>query len=141
MTTTDSDRLLADGIPVTLADGVHHLRFTMRGLKVLEDRFDGIDNVTEFLAGKASRRFGPLTDMLAAALAHEGMTHDAVEEAADPARYNEYLSALVDALDVAFPAARNDSSPKAEAPTGSNGAASTTSQPSGSVAAIPTSGQ
>lgn len=141
--TTDADRLAADGIPITLADGIHHLRFTMRGLKMLEDSFDGIDNVTKFLAGTNRRRFGPLADMLAAGLVHDGITADAVLDLAPPQRYTEYLSAAIDALDVAFPSPAEEEAeprPKDPATNGSTGEASTTSPPSSSAAAMATSG-
>lgn len=134
--TTDSDRVFADGIPIVLADGTHHLRYGMRGLKVLEDSFDGLDNLTRFLLGNAERRFGPLVDALAAGLVHEGLTTDALLDLAEPQRYKEYLDAVGEALDVAFPPPTGDAGPKEAGPSGSTGPTSTTSAPPSSV--VPT---
>lgn len=137
---TDSDRLAADGIPIDLADGTHYLRYTMRGLKVLEDRFDGMDGVTEFLTGRSKKRFAPLADMLAAGLAHEGVDPAVLDDLIEPARYGVYFDAAVAALNIAFPSATSDAPPKETAQAGSTGEPFTTSPPSGSGAPTPSSG-
>lgn len=142
---TDADRLLADGIPVTFSDGVHHLRFTMRSLKMLEDTFGGVEAVGTYLAGvvdgSATKRVGPLMDLLAAGLAHEHLTSDEVLDLAESFRFHAYLEACIDGINLAFPAASEDDQ-AGEAPAGesSTGAASTSSPPSAMAAATATSG-
>lgn len=138
---SDAQRLAHDGIPITLADGQpHRLYYGTRGLILLEESFDGLDNVTQFLRGEATRRFRPMHDMLVAGLVHEGLSADAVLDLAEPPRYKEYLTAVAEALDLAFPAPSEELGPKDPVPNGSTGEASTTSPPSVSDAAMTSSG-
>lgn len=144
---TESDHLLADGIPVAFADGIHYLRFPMRALKQLEDSFNGdLDNVLGFFAEPNDHFVGRLTTILAIGLAHEGYDLDKVLDEAIGAKMAEYNEAALAAFLLALPPAAGDDEEgdsgegKAGGPSGSTGPGSITPPPSGLAAAMTSSG-
>lgn len=138
---SEADRLAADGSPITLADGTHHLRYGMRGIKMLQDSFGSLKAVNEYLRAEGEPRIAPLMDLLAAGLHRDGITADALLDLADSRQIQVYLDAAVDALSESLPSSAevDDADPKASV-TPSPGSSSTTSPPSALVGATSSSG-
>lgn len=138
---TESDRILAAGVPLTLAGGrAVTLRYTMRSLKELEDHFgslgDAIDGLNATRVGvggepPTNRRYISTTvPFLAAGLAHEGITEKALYDDGLLDLHElktGYFSAVAEALDQAFPAPGSPG--KDEAAEESSGDGSTTPPP------------
>lgn len=127
--TTDSDRILAAGVPLTLADGREvRVRYSMRSLKEMEDRYGSLEEplrlVHGLFSGTTKRQVTTLVPMLAFGLLHEdGLTEDALYDLTEPKRRAEYLGIVSDAIGEALPA---PGKAEAEAETPSHGDASTT---------------
>lgn len=136
MPTSESDRILAAGAPVTLADGrVLHLRYTFRALKVIEDRYGSLDGTVKAMGmddqGRVhGRYFTTIIDMLYAGLLHTGISEDELYELADPARVEEYDEAVNVALAQALARPGGKEGPTTGSPNGSPGQTSTTPPPS-----------
>jgi hypothetical protein len=130
MPATESDRLLAAGVEVPLADGrTVALRYSLRSLKAFEDTFGSIGGALEALnglfTGANEKKIGTIVPALAAGLIHLGISEDALYDGLAKAdEMPVYLNAINEALDQAFPPA---TAGKAEAPADvSSGGASTT---------------
>lgn len=149
---SESDRILAAGVPLTLAGGrAVTLRYTMRSLKVLEDHFGSLNEAVDQLnATRLGENGEPPTNrkyisttvpFLAAGLAHEGITATALYDD-DLLDLHEmktgYFTAISEALDQAFPTPASPG--KDEAAKESSGDGSTTPPP-GSGAATTSSGE
>ncbi|MGH7686375.1 MAG: hypothetical protein ACREN2_06120 [Candidatus Dormibacteria bacterium] len=130
MTNTDTDRLLGEGIPITLAGHSFHARFTPRALMGLEQRYGSIVQ-----AGQMLQRLSPGADdpaplyenvyyLLSLALRHETVptpgrdttspvTLDWLLDNTDTTRVLEYVQAVSAALIQALPAGaqRKDGDP------------------------------
>lgn len=142
---TDSDRLAAEGVPITLAGGrVVHLRYSMRALKAFEDTFGSVEAAQERLVGlftgQNAKTIGTLVPVMAAGLRHEGIDEDALYDLPllERGRFGEYLAAVSDALEQAF--AKPDEGKAGGEEVASPGAATTTSPPSDSVEPTTSSG-
>lgn len=143
---TDAERVIAEGVPLTLADGTEvRLRFGMRALKRLDTAYGGFERFGEVLSAHDT-----LTDMapdlfaaITAASVSNGVTPEQLE-AHDPTPRDlkRYRDAVFAALEQSFPE-RAPGEPGADPPTAqaeaSPGPGSTTSPPSGSDAATPSS--
>jgi hypothetical protein len=147
---SESDRVLAQGIPIKLEDREVHLKFGMRGLKMLEDEFGSIEGIERVLIpevdsnGKRveTKYISHLAFVLSAGLAHEGLTLDDVLDRAVPALLPEYSEAIAKAIDQAFPARKGGKpSGKARASKPSPGATGTTPPPSSSDEPTSSSGE
>lgn len=135
----DSDRLLAEGIPLVLADGRSvALRYTMRSLKVIEDAYGSLDAVDQAMG---SKRIGSLATILAAGLLHEDISADALLDLLDTHHIDDYATAMGTALDQALPAPETAAAGKADRANASNGSTSTTSPPSAMAGMSAGSGQ
>ncbi len=142
---TDSDRLLAQGAVVHLTDGREvPLRYNMRALKMLEDRFGTIEGVNTAIPvddeGRPTGKvFGPMLDLLIPGLLHTGLSEDELIDLLDPKRLDEYGTALGAAMAEAFPApksAQGNGAGPAGVANGSPGPSSTGPQPV--TTAVPT---
>jgi hypothetical protein len=141
MSTTESDRILAPGVPITLADGREvHLRYGMRALKALEDEFGGLGAVEDVLdTDGRGKMIGPIMSMLAAGLGHESLTADDLLDLTVPSALVVYGEAVAEAFSQAFPSSTQGKAPSEET-VDSPGETSTSSPPSGTAAATPPSG-
>lgn len=138
--TTDSDRLLAEGSPLILSDGrTVHVRFTMRSLKALEDAFGDFDTVQKTLTSTTGAKVGPMIEVLAAGLIHEGLTADDLYDLTSPGALQSYVAVISDALEQAFPDPTGEV-PKVGSADGSRGVTSTTSPPFATAAPTSISG-
>lgn len=152
--TTEADRILAAGVPLTLATGrTVTLRYNMRSLKSIEDRFGSVAAMTVALNGIIPMNGKPPTNgkivstvvpMLALGLTEEGITEDALLDdglLSWSEMRGSYFDAIAEALDQAFPPPTPSpgKGPEVEPTIASNGDASTTPPPS-SVAAMASSG-
>lgn len=110
MPATDSDRILAAGVPLTLADGREvRVRYSMRSLKEMEDRYGSLEEplrlVHGLFDGSTKRHITTLVPMLAFGLLHEeGITEDGLYDLTDTTRRVEYLKVISDAIGEALPA-------------------------------------
>lgn len=146
-TITNSDRLLAEGSEITFKDGTTaRIVYDYVTLKRLEDDFGSIAMVGAVLAiGTRGKLLDTVLRMLSAAL---GAKPDELILKLDSMRVVEYLEACRYAFDESLPTGTTqvgapkdeESSPNAEAAV-SNGANSTTSQPSDSAAPLTNSGE
>lgn len=140
--TTESDRVLAAGVPIELSDGRQvTLRYGNRALKLLEDRFGGLGAVQDIVSSDGTGPvIGPLMDLLAAGLVREGLSADDLLDLTDPSDIESYVDAIARALEQAFPEKKVG---KAGAnPTGPFlGQTSTTSPPVDTAAAMVSSGK
>lgn len=131
MSATESDRILAPGVPITLTDGREvRVRYGMRALKMLEDEFGGLGAVEDVLDGNG-KMIGPIVMMLAAGLSHEHISADELLDLTDPAELASYGDAVSAAFGQAFPQASQgnvEGNGASEGP--SPGQTSTTSLPS-----------
>lgn len=149
---SESDRILAAGVPITLSDGREvRVRIAMRGLKALEDHFGSVDAALRqfydlFPRGEAppknERHIGTVLPFLAAGLVDAGFTEDSVYDVTDYDAMPTYIKAIASAIDQAFP--DDDPAPaeepgKAAAANGSPGEPST-SPPLVSVGSTTSSG-
>lgn len=140
---TTSSQLLAAGHPIGLLDGrTVHVRYTMRGLKALEDAFGSVAAVGDAISiDGTGKQFGPLVTVIRCGLFHEGFTTDEdLLDLLDLHRLAEYGEAVSSAFAEAFPSddAPVDGRPNAEVvslPAGP-GMSGTTPPPSSS--AVPT---
>jgi hypothetical protein len=148
---TDSDRILAAGVPVTLADGVERtVRFSMRSLKAIEDHFGSLEDGLTALSGvfpkegkpaRNRKRIGTVVPFLAAGLIDSGVAAPAVWDLVAFADLNTYLDVVAEALDQALPKpAAAGGTGKADGTPPSDGTGSTTPPPDGSAAPTPSSG-
>lgn len=147
MSASDSDRLLAAGVPLTLADGKPRtLRFTMRSLKAFEDHFGSVGAATDALnTVSASPRDTKLVSTLVPVLAIglEDVTEDDLYDGnllALNDMMDVYFPAISAALDQAFPAPGKDEAAAPAAAAGSPGPASTTRPQADLVGATTSSG-
>lgn len=148
MSVTDSDRILAAGKPLILADGrTVTLRFGLRAIKMIEDSFGSLGAIEEIFATDDNgvpkgKVVGPLVEVLAAGLSHEKLTADELLDLLDLGELNAYMAAALAAVGEALPAS-GDTPPKApdNLASVSPGASSTTPAPFVSVAATNSSGQ
>ncbi|MBK9181416.1 MAG: hypothetical protein IPM45_18040 [Acidimicrobiales bacterium] len=133
---SDSDRILAAGVPIALAGGeTGHCRFSLRGLKLLEDTWGSLAAAAVVLDGlQAAARsgwdkggVGDLAVFLAAAL---GTTPDDALDLVD-GQVNDCVRVLVAAWVEAFPAPAGKAGGEAtkSRPSRSTGRRSTTSPP------------
>lgn len=126
---SDSDRLLAEGVPVELIDGrTLRLRFDFRALKKVEDRLGSLSALTAAIArGTSARWFEAVHVAMAAGLEHAGVTYDELESLLDTRQSFAYRDAIDEALAQAFP--RPDPSGKASVPTSDSPGETSTAQP------------
>lgn len=131
MPATESDRILAAGVEVPLADGrTVALRYTLRSLKAFEDTFGSVaaalDALNALYTGANEKKIGTIIPSLAAGLIHERITEDALYDGlAKEHEMAVYLNAITEALDQAFPPP-SKASPGKDGPEASSGDASTT---------------
>lgn len=108
--TTESDRILAAGIPLTLADGREvRVRYSMRSLKRMEDHYGSTEAPLRLAQGlfdgSTKCQFTTIVSLLAFGLLHEeGLTEDALDDLTEPRRRHEYVSIVADAIGEALPA-------------------------------------
>lgn len=128
---TDSDRLLAPGVPITFNDAsTATLRYGMRSLKAMEDAYGSVHAAQEALSGlftgANTRAISTLMPIMAAGLVHEGnkYTADSLLDLTDFGEIHVYLDAIGEALEQAFPAPKPG---KAEGEASSPGTPSTES--------------
>lgn len=91
---------------MVLTDGrTVHLRYSMRGLKALEDAFGSVSAVQDAISRDGTgKQFGPLTTVLRCGLHHEGITSDDdLLDLLDLRRLTEYTVAIEAAIHQAFP--------------------------------------
>lgn len=153
-TTTDADRIAAEGVPIPTARGELRLIYGMRALRKLEDTYGGIgelqeamqalmDNLTTTGKGKA---FGPLLDVMVPGLLHHGITEDEAVDALQPRHVQVYIAAMQTAMEQAFPdddapaGQGNDDAQVAAPADASPGPSGTTSPPAATAAAPANSG-
>ena len=128
MTATESDRILADGVEIPLADGrTVALRYSLRSLKSFEDHFGSVGNAVDalnaILTGENEKKIGTIVPVLAFGLFHEAITADALYDGLAKPQMSVYFDAIREALDQAFPPTKASSGKDEPA---SSGAASTT---------------
>lgn len=148
MTVTDGSRLLAAGHPITLIDGRSvNVRFGFRGLLMLEEQFGSLGSVqniirTDEQGNIVGKAFDPLARLVAAGLAHEGLSYDDLLDLLDPRFLTEYMEAVGKAIEEGLPApaASGADVGKANGRNGSPGKTSTSSGPSASAAPTTSSG-
>jgi hypothetical protein len=133
MPATESDRILAAGVTIPLAGGKSALlRYTLRSLKAFEDTFGSVgaalDALNGLYDGRNEKKIGTIVPALAAGLLHANIGEDALYDGlALHDRMPEYLAAVTEALDQAFPPAPAPGKDgEAEAAPASSGVASTT---------------
>lgn len=142
MTTPAPTRLAAPGVPLDLTDGrTVHVRFGMRALMRLEDRFGSLQGVARVFqaaqSGEGTAVVGSAVAILACGLQgeHDGSgapltDPERLADLLDPLRLQDYVTAAGEALTQAFPvqaAPGNDGAPAA--PDGSPGTSGTTPAP------------
>lgn len=155
MTTTDSDRILAAGVPIELAGGEARLRFTFRTIKKLEDHFGSLSAAADRLdtAHASAWRdmsgpvLGDITVIIAAALDPPVEPDDVLDllkvgDGGLRVAMQQATSACIDAWNEGFPApsAEGKDDPPATEPTSSDGPTPTGSSPASLVAATSSSG-
>lgn len=152
MPASESDRVLAPGIPLTLRDGTTvALRYSMRSLKAFEDTFGSIDDAMGLLNGllplggkpPVNRKIiNTVVPLLAIGIEHAGITEDDLLDGTllDHTKLlSDYFDAIGAAIDQAFPAPGSPGKDDAPEPS-SNGVDSTTPQPPALVGATASSG-
>lgn len=142
MGATPAQRLLAQGAPITLADGREaRVRFDFRALVLVEEQFGSIVAMAQRLNDPKDKKYSFFAKALACALHREdGLDEDALIDLLDPAQMSDYDEALQIAWEQAFPKpAESDPNPDGET-TDSPGSSTTTAPPSASVAAMASSG-
>lgn len=136
--TTEADRLAADGVALRIGDRDVRVRFTMRSMKLLEDRYGSLvaanAEIQQIVVGEHATPYSTLVPLLAMALPGAGVTEDDIYDACGPKDYPRLRQALVNAVIESFPDAegndgQGDQGTPAEA---SPGATSSTSPPSAS---------
>lgn len=131
----DTTRLLADGIPVALADGEKvTVRFDFEAMMRVEADFG---STLEFAKKLDARQTGALFTAVLGGLRVAVKERAVTAADLDPSEVMEYRSALIDAWLQAMPASDDDAGKvegRIEAP-GGIGSGSTSSAPSGSAAA------
>ena len=127
--TTEAQRLVASGIPLTLTDGrTVTLRYDMRALVEIEKAFGSLDKMQDAL-GEGAPVLTSTVKVLAAGLTREGFTADSLVDLLDVSKLAEYAEKMQEALAEAFPPQPAEA---AVVPI-SNGAASTGSAPAASA--------
>lgn len=143
MTTTESDRLLAAGVPLQLAGGEARLRFDLRALKRLEDHYGNLADAATALTTMYNSAFtkldgavlSHLETFLAAGLPAELVTDptNVLELLDATAGYRQAMvvatAACYDAWVEAFPMPSAEGKETAPAANGSDGPTSTGSSP------------
>ncbi|MDQ3573782.1 MAG: hypothetical protein M3404_02500 [Actinomycetota bacterium] len=105
---TDADRIESRGIAFELEDGREiHLRYSMRSLKRLEERFGTLDAMDRALGpsdngNEEKPTIGPLCDFLHAGVVEDIALDDLLVNL-EPAKLEQYMETLSAALDIAFP--------------------------------------
>jgi hypothetical protein len=151
MSTSDSDRILAEGAPITLSDGrAVRLKYGMRALKRLEDTYGStiaIDTAVQDVLNAKGKLLTTLSTLMLAGLMHEPplngegtLTEDAIEELFDLKRVGEYALAVSNAFQQAFGFDEEPVKAKGKAKAASPGPTGTDSQSSPAHAPKPTSG-
>jgi hypothetical protein len=135
MPATDSDRILAPGVPVTLIDGrTVTLRYGMRAMKAIEDRWGSVGEAMLLLhgvlQGTTPKSIGTVVAFLADGLIHEGLSEDALLDLTEFGAMARYIDSIADALDEALPTPSPGKAEDGETPAASPGATTTTSSPS-----------
>lgn len=137
---SESDQILAAGVPVTLADGsTANVRFGMWGLKLVEDEFGSLGAMYEALnsafdTGDDDAPMGPafttLLKIMQIALHDLDKSEREIADLLNLRLLEEYVNAVGQALEQSLPEAEkaDPKAPKAKKPTKSRGATSTTSQ-------------
>lgn len=139
---SESDQILAAGVPVTLADGsTANVRFGMWGLKLVEDEFGSLGAMYEALnsafdTGDGDAPMGPafttIFQIMKIALYDLDKSERELADLLDLRRLEEYVNAVGKALEQSLPEAEkaDPKAPKAKASgtKKSRGATSTTSQ-------------
>jgi hypothetical protein len=141
MTVTDSDRIAAPGVPITIDGTEQRLRYSFRSLKILEDHFGSIAEAADainrvFTDGMSAKIIGDLSVLVPDTILDQLPGDDRSETILDAA------VACSHAWAEAFPPL-NPVPGKAEGEpdtTDSPGATSTTSSPSPAAAPTPPSG-
>lgn len=150
MTITDSDRILAAGIPITVDGEERRLRYSFRALKVLEDHFGSLGAAVDAIARvlndgmNGERIIVDLAVLVAAGLDDDPDTIlDRLAGSDSWMIVRDAAVACTDAWIEAFPQAVTVEPGKAGEPaeTASTGGTSTTSPPSPADAQMATSGR
>lgn len=134
---SDADRIRADGIPVTLADGsTLQLRFDFEALLTIERRLGSLTGLTKNLDSGLD---GSVLEALLVAVAAAGhRSEDELMPLLDSTQLAAYKTAVIEGLAVSFgrPGSGKESAPG----SGSPGPTSTTPPPSDSGGATTPSG-
>lgn len=134
-----TNKLLARGSKLTLTDGrVVHARFGMRELADLEDKFGSIVASQEAL--ESGKTFKSTVEILAIAVAHEGITLNDLWDLLEPARFADYFEVIGAAMGEAFPSQDGPGNSEAGATTGSPSDTGSTSPSSSSAGPNKSSG-
>lgn len=110
MTTTDADRLAAEGQPLSLADGrTVHVKYTLRSLRAIEKRWGSLRAVdtlipTDDEGQPVGEIIDPLTELLACGLLHEGISADDLLDLIHPAQIQAAFEVAAVALAEGMPA-------------------------------------
>ncbi len=151
---TDAQRIAGAGYPITLANGQRaNVRFGLRALKLLEERYGSLVGIAECLREMAvdpdhAKMIAPTWDLLEAGLLHLRLEPEDLDALLDPNRLAEYTEAVARAFREAMPAGKAEAAAVATAvaapptPTteASTGPASTGSGPSPLGAPTPPGG-
>lgn len=152
---TDAQRIAAAGYPITLTDGRRaRVRFGLRALKLLEERYGSLVGIAESLREMVgddadhAKMIAPTWDLLEAGLLHLRLEPEDLDALLDPNRLAEYTEAVARAFREAMPAGKAEAAAVATAvaapptPTteASTGPASTGSGPSPLGAPTPPGG-
>lgn len=148
---SESDQILAQGVPVPLADGTTaHVRFGMWGLKVIEDNYGSLAGMqvnleqafdTDEDGAPKGAAFSTILDILGIGLEHLELSPRDLANSLDGRYLNEYAEAISDALLQSLPEAEK-TDPKAKKGTAkSPGRTSTTRQQSHLAVAKTSSGK
>lgn len=150
---SESDQILAAGVPVTLADGsTANVRFGMWGLKLVEDEFGSLGAMYEALnsafdTGDGEAPMGPafttIFQIMKIALYDLDKSERELADLLDLRRLEEYVNAVGQALEQSLPEAEkaDPKAPKAKKTTKSRGATSTTSPRLSAVGQTSSSGK
>jgi hypothetical protein len=141
---TEAQRVLALGAQVELGGERLRLVFDYEALELIEEEFGGLAGFTEALdRGYESRMLKMCRVALTAGLRHVGMPAEVVLECLQPPispeRLNEYHAAIVKAWKEAVAPQKGRPGKGDGEKSGSPGPDSTTSPPSASAAATPSS--
>lgn len=145
----DSDKILAAGVPVTLADGQEvRIHYTLRSMKLIEDRYGSIDAFARAASAMDApegetpqgKVFETISTLIYAGLLHLRASEDDILDALDPSKLMEYVEASMTAFTRSMPEQPEGEAQGEPQTNGSPGPTSTTSPQSVSAVQTVSSG-